>query len=420
MKQSACKGQVPLRSPISRLQNTAYKTTAGGPCDNRNVILIIGMNALSAPGTMPGMDYEEAMKLLRGGPKGIEEWNRRREEGEDIPDLSCADLSGANLSGANLMRALLREANLSKANLRDAFLLLIYLRDANLGDANLIGAHLASADLSCADLRGADCRDADLRRAVFEDNKLSDANFGNACWASTKLADVDLRGAKGLDSAVFEGPCTVGVDTLIRSKGQIPESFLRRCGFQPWQILEAKCYNPDLPADEFTNLQYAVINARNRGPIFIGGVFISYSLEDSKFVDKVRQRLEKEGAPVWLDRHDIVPGSLQIQVHRAIRLNDVVLLVLSESSVNSYWVEHELEMARKKEKDEGRDVLCPVALDDAWKEKMNHVLWRQVKEKNVLDFSKWKTEEFESVYEKLSRGLKINYEPAAGGPETLS
>jgi len=33
------------------------------------------------------MDLDEALKLLRGGEDGVKEWNRRRDEGEEIPDL---------------------------------------------------------------------------------------------------------------------------------------------------------------------------------------------------------------------------------------------------------------------------------------------------------------------------------------------
>ena len=51
------------------------------------------------------MDRDEALKLLRGGPHGIKEWNRR--QGEKIPDLSGADLSEANLRGADLSGAVL-------------------------------------------------------------------------------------------------------------------------------------------------------------------------------------------------------------------------------------------------------------------------------------------------------------------------
>ena len=99
---------------------------------------------------------------------------------------------------------------------------------------------------------------------------------------------------------------------------------------------------------------------------------------------------------------------------RAIRINDVVLLVLSEASVKSDWVEHELRVARKKEKYEKCDVLCPVALDKAWKDKMSEVLWEQVlTTKHVLDFSKWETNaQFEPQLQKLVKGLRIYYERA--------
>ena len=34
------------------------------------------------------MDRDDALKLLKGGPVGIAEWNRRRDAGEEIPDLN--------------------------------------------------------------------------------------------------------------------------------------------------------------------------------------------------------------------------------------------------------------------------------------------------------------------------------------------
>jgi hypothetical protein len=154
-----------------------------------------------------------------------------------------------------------------------------------------------------------------------------------------------------------------------------------------------------------------VFTGRTRGPLYIGGVFISYSHADGAFADKIYERLFEAGASVWLDRHDLVAGSLKEQIIRAIRLNDVILLVLSESSVKSDWVENELEIARRKEKAENRDVLCPVALDDSWKTKVEgDVLWRQLAKKNILDFSAWKTKAFGTQFKKLVKGLKIHYE----------
>jgi hypothetical protein len=63
------------------------------------------------------------------------------------------------------------------------------------------------------------------------------------------------------------------------------------------------------------------------------------------------------------------------------------------------------------EKELKRDVLCPVALDDAWKDcKWPARLREQIMEYNILDFSKWKDEEeFEKMFRKLIDGLDLFY-----------
>ena len=69
-----------------------------------------------------------------------------------------------------------------------------------------------------------------------------------------------------------------------------------------------------------------------------------------------------------------------------------------------------MKTARKIERETKRDVLCPVSLDDAWKDKITDVDWEQLKKKNILDFGKWKTKAFDGQFDKLLKGLKIYYE----------
>jgi hypothetical protein len=161
-----------------------------------------------------------------------------------------------------------------------------------------------------------------------------------------------------------------------------------------------------------------------RSPAHALGCFISYSREDAKFVDKLCDRLSKEGINVWLDRHDMVAGTIQEQVWRAIQVHHVVIIVLSKVSVESDWVKNELDMARRKEKVAKRAVLCPIALDDAWEAKVaaeessgdpRRALWQTLTEKLVVDFSGWKTRAFEGSFEKLLRGLKLHYGPGSPG-----
>jgi hypothetical protein len=44
------------------------------------------------------------------------------------------------------------------------------------------------------------------------------------------FADNDLSTVKGLDEVHHLEPSTVGIDTLYKSRGRIPEAFLRGCG----------------------------------------------------------------------------------------------------------------------------------------------------------------------------------------------
>jgi len=344
------------------------------------------------------MDRDEAIKLLRDGKDGVKEWNRWRVEEEEIPDFGGASLSDANLRRANLSGAYLRDANLSGANLSRANLSRANLSRANLRDANLSRAYLRDANLSGANLSGAN---------------LCDANVGY-----TTFGYLDLSVVTSLNTIDHHGPSTLGVDTLQKSNGKIPDEFLRGCGLSPWEVLNAKLYDPTLSASEVTDIQYQIFSERTKGAFSINGVFISYAwgdkeddFNDSKFVEELRKQLYDAGLNVWLDRHNMIAGDIVKQVDRAIRLNDVVIVVLSKWSVDSDWVEHELETARRKEKLEGRDVLCPVALDDSWKQRVDgDPLWRQLKKKLVVDFSEWDTEAFETAFKTLRDGLKVNYE----------
>ena len=334
------------------------------------------------------MDRDEALGIFRGAR--TEEWNVRRNTGEAIPGFSQASLNGADLSFMNLRDLDLRRADLRKVN-------------------------LFGADLRGSDLRGASLLQADLSGAILHGINLSQAACGQ-----TVFANVDLASVIGLEQTVHAAPSSIGTDTLSRSGGNIPETFLRGCGLSPWEILSAELYKRELTPPTLADLQYRIFDAWTKGRSLINGCFISYSWKDAEFVDRLRDRLMSEGINVWLDRHDMVAGTIQDQVWRAIQFHHATILVLSKDSVASDWVENELDMARSKEKAEGRAVLCPLTLDDAWKAKVgaedgpgdpSRHLWRTLTQKLILDFSEWRTQAFDDVFQKLVRGLNTNYAP---------
>ena len=104
-------------------------------------------------------------------------------------------------------------------------------------------------------------------------------------------------------------------------------------------------------------------------------------------------------------------GRIETQIDRAIRQNPTVLLILSEHSLKSDWVEHEVRTARDLEKELTHDVLCPVALDDSWKNSSwPKRVMEQIMEYNILDFSQWNDDsEFGNTFNKLIDGLELFY-----------
>jgi len=373
------------------------------------------------------MANEEQLEILRKSVSddlwiSVDEWNRWREENPNtkidlteaiLPEaiLVSANLSRADLRNAYLVRAKLIEANLTEANLNHADFSVAFLWKAILVKADLSGANLSTADLSAARLARANLTRADLARANFWRADLNGCKFDKAIADGTIFADLDLGEAIGLENVVHRGPCTVGTDTIAISKGKIPEVFLRGCGLSDIDIEYAKLYNPDLSNEDVNKILYKIYDLRATQAIQIAPLFISYSHADSAFVDKLETYLNKKGIRFWRDIHDATSGRLEKVIDRAIRQNPTVLLILSENSNKSDWVEHEVRTARDLEKDLGRDVLCPVALDDSWKSSpWPKRIMEQVMEYNILPFSSWKDDAiFEQTFVKLIDGLQLFY-----------
>ena len=390
------------------------------------------------------MANPEQVAILK---EGVEAWNNWQNENTEVrPNLSGANMRGANLIGANLSRANLSRANLFNANLFNANLIgadlsgaklsVANLIEAKLIEAKLIEADLVEADLTFANLSGANLSEANLRRAnlreadlrgaylinanligadlvkadLFEAN-LSEANLIGAYLNETIIANVDLSKVAGLEEITHWGPSTIDHTTLTKSRN-LPDVFLRGVGLQNWQIEEAKLLQPYLSNSEINDIIYRVYDLRAHQAIQISPLFISYSHENARFVDAIEKKLIDKGVRFWRDIHNMTAGKMEKQVDRAMSLNDTVLLVLSKESVNSDWVEHEATKARKLEKERGQDVLCPIALDDAWKTcSWDQRLRLQIEKYSILDFSNWKDDEvFSRQFSKLLDGLDIFYQ----------
>ena len=253
---------------------------------------------------------------------------------------------------------------------------------------------LSGADLLGEDLRGTDLREADLREANLSSVALHEANLYGAdlrkasLWDAT-LARLDLRGVKGLEEVTHHGPSTIGIDTLEASGGEIPEVFLRGCGVSDSVITYARSLVAD--AIEFYSC------------------FISYRHqdEDLEFAERIHCDLQAEGVRCWFARHDLPTGAeTRQEIDEAIRLRDKLVVVLSERSIESRWVQKEVETAFAEEDRRGKLVLFPVRIDDAVMDTTKAWAADIRRMRNIGDFTRWKDHDaYRTAFQRVLRDL---------------
>lgn len=360
------------------------------------------------------------IRILR---KGVKAWNKWRKANPHIQmDLSNADLRraklhGADLNGATLRLAKLYRADLSGAYLRGADLRVAQLGEADLRDADCCWAQLRKADLSKANLSNAYLGTADLRSANLGGAKLcgtyldeadlgkadlGGANLVGATVGYTNFGNVDLSKTVGLKTIRHRGPSTIGIDTIYRSAGNIPEIFLRGAGVPEPFIVQMK----------------SLVDAMS--PIEFYSCFISYSHNDKAFARQLHDSLQARGIRCWLDEHQLLPGDdIYHEVDRGIRLWDKMLLCCSEHSLTSWWVDNEIGTAFEKEqqimKERGAkaQVLVPLNLDGyLFSDKCNskHGYQAQIRRRLAADFTQIGTDstKFDAEVERLIRALRAD------------
>jgi len=301
------------------------------------------------------MSTHQHLDLLE---QGADAWNKWRRKNPDIaPNFRGADLRKKSLRNYDLSRC-----DLSHTDARDTS-----FRKADLRDANLSSAKLYRAFFSSSTMAGATLRHATLYETVF--------------------ANVDLSDVKDLGDCTHKGPSVLDHRTLVRSRS-LPLEFLQGCGLPDGLITEANRAGSEI----------------RKYP----SCFISYSSKDHDFASRLHADLQTHGVRCWFAPKDMPIGAkIRDALDDAIRDVGKVLLILSESSLASGWVEKEFETTFEEEQRRGELLLFPIRLDQtalsvdkAWVADIR-------RSRNIGDFSGWRNKDsYNASFDRLLLSLE--------------
>lgn len=325
------------------------------------------------------MANEEHVRRLK---TSVDTWNRCLHELGKGADFVGVDFSEDALYGAILIELDLADTNFSRAGIAR-----VDFTDSNLGGANLSEAEITNANFTNANLTDAKLNNAELMGTIFRGTNLRGADFSGAILVDTIFSDVDLSSVVGLEDCDHWGPSVVDTRTFQKS-GRLPLSFLRGIGL-PDAFIE---YLPSLIGEAIQRYS----------------CFISYSAIDRTFVERLFSDLQNNAIRCWYAPHDMpIGGKILDEIDAAIRLRDKLLVVLSEQSLKSDWVEDEVTRAFEEERKRGQTVLFPIRLDDAVMDS-NEAWAAKLRARHIGDFREWKAhDEYKKNFERVLRDLTV-------------
>lgn len=273
---------------------------------------------------------------------GIEHWNQWRVE---FPSVN-PDLSGITLSLTNPAK-FRKDVEYKTRDFRNG-----NFRNTNFSESVLMGANFTSCNLEKALFKN-----ADLRRANFAHSNLTGVSFhranltlsnfykadlDNALFWETIMARTSFLKSKNLNNTRHGGPSVIDHRAFIKS-GKLDDEFLNKIGL-PQEIIES--------------MNSFVKNRKSKS------CFISHSSKDVKFVEKLYNDLQERNMNCWYAPEDLDYGDkTRDEIEKAIEDYDKLLIVLSKNSIESYWVEDEVDAAIDFEITNKIIKLLPIMID---------------------------------------------------------
>ncbi len=340
-------------------------------------------------------------------------------------NLSYSNFSEADLRGANFQKSILRNAIIDSAladgaNFNNADISNTSAINTKLSSCSFLKAVVENCIFTNSILVGADFREArgsktnfrhcDISHGVFISSRMPEANFENA-----KINNAIFEGAQLLKS-VFEGceakesvfaQCNLEDAILARSnfeqsmfrnsnlaganicdtifiRADLSNSDMTRCKLNEdtdlahSDLRDSNLKNVDLYMAklDMTKVYYEDINEANlltnqlKGDYFVmerkhkTRIFISYSHADMEFAHKLEKALIDKSIDVWIDRKEILVGDSLIQkIREGIDSSQYVCALLSKTSVESRWVQSELDIAMSQQIENQKIKVLPLVVE---------------------------------------------------------
>jgi hypothetical protein len=277
-----------------------------------------------------------------------------------------AKLDHAVLGPARFFRADFFEASLLHANFQNCDASHSYFGLANLSDANLNGGRFEGAWFMMTMLGGAILVGGDFEGALVKSFNL----IGHDTLAKNAALLRQTLGVKReLEQAIARATpqSRALAASFARDKlgpGEEPPSFEEMQAFldrleKQYEHLRRFLLASGCDAQEVAAMSEAADKLRPEYP----RVFISYSSADEAFAHKLYDALASFGVDTWFAPENMRGGrKINEQLEQAIDRSDKIVLLLSENSLKSPWVAHEIQWAVAREVESGEQVLFPIRI----------------------------------------------------------
>lgn len=136
-------------------------------------------------------------------------------------------------------------------------------------------------------------------------------------------------------------------------------------------------------------------------------IFISYSHKDKLFVDFLEEKIKSWGYTYWKDEKDLLAGdSIPNKIGEDLAACSIYLLIISNESIKSSWVEREYNLAVTNWLDSQKETCCPIPIlidkEASIPKFIKDILYVDFTQNSQLGFNKLKT----SLSHKINKNMR--------------